>query len=263
MTDLSALTEDEYHRRPELSASGAKVLIQEGGPAKYRWMMDHPSVTKKAFDLGHVAHTLALGVGAKPVVVEGNRNANTVKERIAEVRAEGNIPVTAAEFETVTAMADALRRHETAGKFFTHPDRVVEEIILWEHDGTPWRGKLDLRIGRVVVDYKTSADASPAGFRKVWGKFGYHIQAVAYQMAVESLGYTDPRFYLIVQETTPPYLVGLYEPTANSLVEGRAAVALAETRYRAGVDSGHWPGYSTKVLPIDLPPFHAFVEETS
>ena len=52
----------EYLRHPALSASGAKLLVRPGGPARFRHERDHGGEIKRAYDVGHAAHAAVLGV---------------------------------------------------------------------------------------------------------------------------------------------------------------------------------------------------------
>lgn len=259
MTDLSALTEAEYHRHPALSASGAKVLAAPAGAAKYRWMMDNPAETKREYDIGHAWHSVVLGVGAQPVEVEGNRNANAVKARIEEVRKAGGVPLRPDDFATVHSMAGQLKKHPI-WTLLNHPDRVCEQELWWA-DRTR-RAKLDCRINHLIIDLKSGTDASYKGFQRNAARFGYHIQSEFYKTAVrEALGIQRPEFLLVIQEITPPYLVAVYRFDREAQEEGRRAIALAEHRYRQGNATGEWPGYPETVQELSLPAFHDFTTE--
>ena len=82
MTVITDMPETIYHARPELSASIAKRLIEPGGPARWKWEHDHGRAETKAFDLGHAAHKLVLGVGAPAALIALILAVNTtVSER--------------------------------------------------------------------------------------------------------------------------------------------------------------------------------------
>ena len=57
------LPDAEYFARPELSASTCKTILKPGGPARVEWLTEHKQPHCKAFDMGHAAHSLVLGVG--------------------------------------------------------------------------------------------------------------------------------------------------------------------------------------------------------
>ncbi len=61
------MPEEEYHRRPELSSTGARLLLDS--PAKYAYAQTHPQPHKQAFDVGHAVHARVLGVGSPAVDV--------------------------------------------------------------------------------------------------------------------------------------------------------------------------------------------------
>ena len=57
------IPEDVYHSGPELSASGAKVLLRNA--ARYHYERTHPRPSTDAMDLGSVAHHLILHRGGR------------------------------------------------------------------------------------------------------------------------------------------------------------------------------------------------------
>ena len=54
MTIITDMPEEEYHRRPELSSTGARLLLES--PAKFAYAQTHPQPHKQAFDVGHAVH---------------------------------------------------------------------------------------------------------------------------------------------------------------------------------------------------------------
>ena len=82
------IPEDQYHRDPvpggSLSASGAKKLLADGGPARYRHQLDEPEAPSEDMEFGTAAHKLVLGVGAPLVEVKAdNWRGNDAKDQAA------------------------------------------------------------------------------------------------------------------------------------------------------------------------------------
>lgn len=250
---------DEYHRDPvkggSLSSTGARTLLD--CPARFRWQQQHPRVPTKVFDIGHAAHKEALGVGPEIVDMgDADWNTKVIKAKVAEVRAAGAVPLKTAEYQQVHDMADQLRVHPLAGPLLS--GGVAEQTLVWfDEDTWVWcRAMLDYRRGRTVVDYKTSDDASPAGFRRSIAKYGYPVQRALYLAGMRALQLApDPAFLFIAQEKEPPYLVGVYDLDDEAVYAGEVAVRRALERYRDCVASGIWPGYSLDIELISLPPY--------
>jgi hypothetical protein len=259
---VDGMPHDAYLRHPALSASGAKLLVQPGGPARYRWRLDHPEPPRAAFDLGTAAHLAVLGAGPTIVAVDApdwrTKRAQTERD---EARAAGCVPLLFRDAERVADMAAALRAHPIASRVLL-PGSGRPEVSLFWHDpeyGVDRRARVDwLRnaddTGRLLlVDYKTTASADPAAIDRAIGNHGYHLSAAWYRDVLIGLGLaTTVPVLLVFQETTPPYLPHVVELGPEWLQTGYDLVHRALTVYRQCVDSGQWPGYD--VITLSHPP---------
>ena len=245
---------EQYLRHPALSASGAKLLVQPGGPAKYLHRLTNPEPPRDAFDLGHAAHASVLGVGAPIGVVAANDwRTKAAQERRDALRAEGFVPLLERDAIKVEDMAAALRQHDLAGRLL-HPTTGAPEVSLFWHDaqhGVDRRGRVDwLRTadenGRLILtDYKTAASADPDAFARAVWQYGYAMQAAWYRDLALGLGLaTSAPFVFVVQETTAPYLVHLFELDEATLQMGAERNERAMQLFAECTESGEWPGYN-------------------
>lgn len=278
------LPEADYHAHPALSASGAKLLLPPSCPARYAYQREHPPPPRPVFDVGHAAHKLVLGVGADLVEVADEWGANpgewrtkAVKERLAEVRAAGAVPLKPADYATVHAMAARLREHPIAGELLD-PARMRPELSLfWADDqtGVPRRARVDAvstpDVGgqAVVVDYKSAAAADLDHISRALWHYGYAIQAAWYLDAVQACGLTGPdaRFLFVFQEKEPPHLVSVVEPDAMALAVGARLARQAIEIWRDCTASGVWPGHfpDGEIPLVGLPAYierqHTMIDE--
>jgi hypothetical protein len=259
------LPEHEYHRDPALSSSGARAILRS--PARFAYDREHGRADTTAFDEGHAAHALVLGVGAPlftpcdPQTGEpyAEWRSADAKRQVAEARAAGCTPLKADQAATVTAMAARLREHPEAGRLLAAGSGRPEVSGFWTDNATGvacrvrfdwlhWTGR-----GWVAVDYKTSPDASPDAFARSAAKYGYHQQDPWYRDGAAALGLGEVPFVFVVQEKDPPYLVGCYELDDEALAAGwrrnRAALDLFATCAASGV----WPGYADHITTLSLP----------
>lgn len=242
------MTNEQYHRDPvlagSLSSTGARRLLE--CPAKFRWEQDHRQAPKREFDFGTAAHQVVLGRGDGIVLVEADSwRTNAAQAAAAAARAKGAVPLLPKDYAVVQAMAEAIRRHPIAGPLFAGQG-VAEESLFWQDAATGvWRrARPDWRVGRILVDYKTTVDASDGELPKTIRNYGYHQQADWYRAGARALGLIEePAFLLVFQEKTPPYLVNVVEMTAVTLRIGNHKNRKALALYRECVESGHWPGY--------------------
>ncbi len=261
-----------YHADPvpggSLSSSEARRLLPPSCPALFRHYKDHPQArtSTKALDFGSAAHAVVLEGDESPLVeidAENYRTKAAQQQRDA-ARAAGKVPLLPRELETVRDMAAALRAHPLAAKLLAHGS--AERSLFWADPdtGVRRRARLDWhrerRGGRVIVpDYKTAVSAEPRAFGRAVREHGYHVQAAWYLDAIRALdlGGPDSAFVFIVQEKTAPYVVTVCELDADALALGAALSRRAIEIYQECTETGEWPGYSTDIAHISLPPWAA------
>lgn len=254
------LTADAYHAdRTSISSSGLRALLAPGCPAQFKYDRDNPRPAKKEFDLGHAAHALILGDGPSVEVVEGARwDTNVTKAKVKELRSKGIVPLKEHEMAQVEAMAEAIRRHPHAGPLFTPGNGVAERSIFWTHEGTGVRVRVrpDWLIVRpdvtIVVDLKTTTDASPEACSKAIASYGYHQQGALYLDGVEAAGLAPEggRFVFVFQSKKPPYLVTVRELADQDQDIGRARNDRALQIYADCVANDEWPDWTGRVTEI-------------
>ncbi len=163
------------------------------------------------------------------------------------------------DYATALACADALRGHDQIGPILAIENAMIEKPLFFELDGVDCRCKPDwVSLDHaLIVDVKTTQDASPKGFARSAADYGYYRQAAFYRKAVELLTGIECRFLFACVETTEPYAVACYEPDADMLRVGMADIMslLAEYRYR--FESGDWlQDWSRGIVPLALPTWH-------
>jgi hypothetical protein len=279
------LTDDEYHADPvaggSLSSTGARTLITSA-PARFAWEREHGRPDTRAFDHGRAAHREVLGAGGDVVVITGTGkdpnswSTNETKAAVAAARAAGKTPIRPDDARTVSAMAEALRAHPVAGPLFSRPGRAEQSFVARDPEtGVMCRARVDWLpdvpdSGRVlVVDYKSTNDASPDGFAASAAKFGYHQQGPFYCDVLSWLGLDHgqpPRFVLVAQEKEPPHLVTIATLTERAIEWGRVLNRKARDIFRRCTETGEWPGYDTGpagVAELDLPGWQVARYETA
>lgn len=257
--------EEDYHRDPvkggSLSSSGARRLLE--CPAKFRWEQENPPPPKAAFDIGSAAHKLVLGAGPELEVIDAdNWQTKAAREARDAARAAGKIPVLTHEHETVTAMAEAIRRHPIASRLLDPEQGDPEQTLVWECEqtGVTCRARLDWlprpTDGRLILsDYKTSVSAEPTSFAKSVANYGYHQQDPWYIDGVRTLGLggADTAFLFIVQEKTPPYVVTIFELDTEARRIGVRRNLEARLTYARCTETDHWPTYTDQIELLSLP----------
>lgn len=254
---------EEYHRDVvpggSLSSSGARALLAPGCPAQFRYDQDHGQPLKKVWDIGTAAHKLVLGDGPELVLVDRPRwDTNEVKAQLAEIRANGGVPLKRHELDQVNAMADALRAHPEAGPLLDPNHGSAEQSLYWHERELDLhrRARIDwLRHDGIVVDYKTCRSADLDAISKTVHEHGYHAQADWYLSGLRALGYATERtpFLFVFQQKTAPYVVTVVRLDDLALRIGRDLNQAAMQLYANCRDSGYWPGHSDTTEIVSLP----------
>ena len=204
------------------------------------------------------------------LITDGFKSPRSTKEykewETSEMRVIGERKViTKVQFNTIEKMKEKLMRHPYAKSLITNGEPEVG--IFGEIDtisGTiPVKLKPDYvkYNKRVIVDLKTTADASQAGFTRQAADMDYHLQAAFYCDMVQRLsgderGFT---FIFIAQEKKAPYAFNLFEAGVKFISQGRYEYEMLMMLYKYCIDNNKWPGYQVfcqnkfGILEINLP----------
>jgi len=259
-----SIENDNYHAdTARKSNSMMSVLAKRNGPQ----LFDGYYVSKtlaipeqtESMALGEMVHCLVLEPEEFPhrfiIKPAGlDRRTKEGKASYANLLASGKTVASLDDYETAEGCANAILTHDSLAVL--NQPAMIEKRIDFELDGVPMRCKpdwvdLDLQL---IIDVKTTQDASPNGFAKSAGDFGYYRQAWIYREAVRLQTGIDCRFLFACVETTKPYSVACYEPSEAMMRAGEndAMSLLAEYRYR--FESDDWlQDWSKGIVPLDMP----------
>ena len=277
---VDGMPEDVYHADPvpewSLSSTGARLITQHGGPAKWRHARDNPAPDRPVWMLGRALHARVLGVGSGyvvPVDEHGDpwaewRTAHA-KAQVEDIRAAGYVPLKAHDALKVEAMAERLLEHPDAREllegtigrpevsgFARDPEHGVWLRARWDYLPDTDGGLL------VIPDLKSAHDASDPGMAKAMGDNGLHRQAEWYERVAKLLQLAeDVVVVLIAQDKEPPYLVNVVRPARHDLVRASLLNDLAVERFAAGKASGVWPGYGDALHTVEVAGYVATRED--
>lgn len=260
------IPEDEYHADPvpggSLSVSGAKLLLPPNCPAIYDWTRTHPPRTR-SMDLGTTVHGLVLGTGPDIAVLDyPDRRTKKYKEEEAAAIAAGKVPMLRKDYAEAETIATAVTEHDTAGALLDGIDAEVSMFWTCPDTGIWLRGRMDGHaqfVGQpVITDLKTTADASPEGFRRSVAKYGYYMQGPWYREGLAACLGCEPcdvDFVFIVIPTVPPYLPMLYRLTGADDERGQLQGRKAREIYRDCTETGTWPSWSDQIEDLAMPAY--------
>jgi exodeoxyribonuclease VIII len=159
------------------------------------------------------------------------------------------------QFETAEAVVKSIRKHPKASVLLSGGQAEVS--LFWDDADTGYqcKARVDyLRPGHVLVDLKTTVDASLEEFKRSIAKFGYHRQQPIYKDGYKAVtGNECAAFVFIAVETKPPYAVGVYMLDDESEQKGRDEYQSLLKQFAECQESGEWPAYSDDIEIIELP----------
>lgn len=159
------------------------------------------------------------------------------------------------DFERLSIMKERVFDHPAASTILSMEGKR-EQSYQWtdEPTGEICKSRPDFHTadGSLIVDLKTTGDASELGFQKSVHNFRYHVQAGWYLRSLEQA----KQFAFIAVESKPPHLVAVYNASpamiaAGNRVADQNLALLAECR-----KSKKWVGYSEKIVDLDLPRYN-------
>ena len=242
----------DYHADPAISASHlhAAAISPYHYWSRYR-NPDRPVIEPTAaMRLGSLVHCAVLEPDelAKRYAICGPRNTKAGKEQAAELEAAGIEAVSASDMVLAMQMAGSVRSHQAAAQLLRSGQ--AEQSFWWDDLATGLRCKCrpDWMAGAVLVDLKTTTDASPRAFARSVAQHRYHIQANHYLA-----GTGTERFVFIAVEKTYPYACAVYELDIDAMVAGENARRNDLQTIADCIAISEWPGYGNGIKPLSLP----------
>ena len=260
-------TNEQYHADTQ-RVSNSMLSVLQRSPQEYQQRyvtktMPHPKPSE-AMALGTLVHCMALEpheVANRFIFKPYGMDRRTREGKLAwqTLVESGKDIVTLEQFETAQACWQALAYHDQIGVAL-RADGIIEQRIDWHRGGLAMRCKPDKVIPtmRLIIDVKTSADASPKEFARSVANYGYARQAALYKDAVEAT-YCDNqqeefRFLFAVVCTEPPYEVACYELSDEAMRYGyrNADTLISELQVR--IERDDWlPDWGSGIVTLDLP----------
>lgn len=106
----------------------------------------------------------------------------------------------------------------------------------------------------IIVDLKTTTDASPREFSRSIAKWRYHVQAAWYSDGyAKASGLTVRGFVFAAVETDFPHLPAAYMLDDESIDQGRSDYRRNLETYAECLACGIWPGYEKEIQLTRIP----------
>lgn len=251
------MTEQEYREHPGVNKSTLWEIRQS--PAHYKWALDNPSEDTPALKMGRLIHMCVLETDklsdTYAVAPDVDRRTKAGKDAWAAFMAEheGKEILTEDEFVQAEMVSRSVWRNAEDLLGGCRP----EVPLFWTDDRTGIRCKCRVDAMKetddrfIIVDLKTTNDASTNAFIRDAVKYGYHVQAAHYINGVVANGLNHGKpveWWFVVVEKKGPYAVNLIKAETSFLDEGQYKVATLLDKLEECMRVDEYPGYGVNTL---------------
>lgn len=248
-----------YHSSAGISKHGLDLIRK--APALYQHKKANPEEPTPAMRWGTLAHTAILEPDKMDeetfILPACDRRTKEGKEIYAQAMREaaGRTIITLEEAQQLDDMRDAFYAEKACRNAVQNIEHI-EASLYWidPFQDVQCRARMDaIRKDGIVIDYKTTQDATPKAFLRTVLSFRYHVQAAFYLDALKTVTGQDGTFLLIAQEKTPPYLSCVYVVGDDLIEQGRKEYREDLAAYKTCFDTGDWPSISSHPVTLNLP----------
>lgn len=268
------ITNAEYHGGPGVSKSQLDDIAR--CPAIYSYRREHPEPDTASTIIGTAAHCLILEPEVfEPLFVcepkdaprKPNKTQREAKKPSAATvdaiafwdafYAENSDKeiITEEQWNLIHAMRDSVYEKPNLRRLLEHGQREISGYGVDPDTGLLRRCRPDfLNENGVIVDLKTTDDASPSAFRRKIANYRYYVQDPYYRDTMTlATGEAPAGFMFLVVEKEPPHLCAGYNLVPEAIAVGREEYRNDLRTLARCLERDEWPGYSDKVEPIDIP----------
>ena len=262
------LSNEEYHAGEGISKSHLDAVARSPQHyfAKYLDENRTPSQPTAAMMAGTLAHCATLEpeefhkryVMAPEGIDRRTKDGKAAWEAFQQ-QAAGREVITQEQFVRAFSQRDSVMRLPDVAALFQ--DSAAEVSAYWSDEVTGQLCKCRPDLvhtcadgGVILVDLKTTSDASLREFSRSIAKWRYHVQAAWYTDGYQKAsGLTVHGFMFVAVETEAPHAACAYMLDDASLDLGRLIYRRDLNKLAGCLAQNEWPGYSNEIEVISLP----------
>ena len=237
----------DYHKDTERISKSGLDLINKSPLHYWEKYLNpmHKEKTTHALTFGSAVHTAVLEpaeFGKRySIIPDIDRRTKEGKLRYAEyLETVGDKEmITREDSNNIEHIMTAVNRHPQASLL---KSKITEVEQIYTHEDMKCRPDAITSLG-IVLDLKTTEDASPKAFGRSATKYRYDVQAAFYTDILKANGVDVNGFVFIAVEKTPPYAVACYVIEDADLNIGREKYLENLAVWRQCRDKNEWKGY--------------------
>jgi len=242
----------DHHRGLYRDCIGSSFLktFADRSPAHAKESVDNPGEATPAQIIGSAFHSVALGFPDEVVVVDKPKTPALNKDEELD-----RYQIHTDTKKNIDAMVDALHHHTIAKKLMQFPDREVTGIFQ-DYGTDLWckiRPDLISHEQKIIVDLKSTVDASVDKFSRDIFKFGYHVSAAWYKYGTEQITGDRYAFIIVAVEKSPPYGINCFNITGTAIRKAWDKISNITGDLADCVRDNSWPSYKPFLHEPDVP----------
>ena len=255
---IDGLSNADYHAHPAISKSGLDKIAKS--PAHYKASRETKHEDSDALVFGSAFHDYILlpdTFQTAYTVLPPDFNGRTKKGKamLESIQQSGQTVLKAEWLTAIEGMAAAIAAHPKASVLLQ--GGKAEQSIFWTdgESGIDCRCRPDyLNPSSIIVDLKSTTDASPEEFARSVAKYRYHVQDAFYSEGYyQATGQWPRGFVFIAVEKTAPYAVACYSLNDDAKAYGRELFRRDLKTLLEAEKSQEWTAYSQEIEILSLP----------
>ena len=270
------ICDEEYFKSPGVSNSDLSLFLKS--PSHYETMklkgMRRAPTDAQNFGsalhcylLEHHLYKIKTAVAPK---VDKRTTAGKGAWNAFEVESQGKLIITEEENNAIIEIGKKVDSYLYNDKHLIKDQLLnnghAEIAMFWKDDDTKTllRAKADyVHAKDIIVDVKTTKNASKRAFARSCAMYGYHRQAAMYLWGASQItGKKFTKFYFLAIEKEPPYEVAIYQASQEMIEQGFREIKKALQDLDSCGVKGEFYGYQPNGPELlDLPQWAMDVEE--
>lgn len=252
------ITNEQYHASAGISRS--KLMLLDKSPYHF-WYETFSGLAEKqestaAMSIGSAFHTLLLEpskfddeFAVSPKLDRRTAQGKEAWKAFSDM-SEGKIILTDDQYIKVRKMVELVSQHEIVTTLLD--ESVFEQSIYWtdKETGLQFKTRPDIWSSKMVVDLKTTNDASPYNFSRSALNYGYYLQAGMAFEACKAIGRPFEMFVILACEKEAPHVPAVFIMKDEALQFGLDQFISYKNRLKECLDSNKWPGYPVQELAV-------------
>jgi len=212
-----------------------------------------------AMVFGTIFHTAVLEPEKLVIAPDVNLRTNAGKAEMAAFRdgiKPGQVVATQGQADIASAMRNSIMHHRFAAALLEAPGDIELSVTFNEPTyGIPCKIRPD-KINHddlIIIDLKSTVDASEEKFAKAIYNFGYDISGTFYNLGAMQAFKKNYEFIIIAVEKDPPFGVNVFRLTEKHFEIGYGKIDSILDQLHRCIDTDNWPCYPQKILNPEIP----------